>query len=270
MARAGTEREGEDVPRHPGVVPAVLALVAVAAAGCRAVPAGAPEPPRDVVVPRHWDQVCRTEPRDPTPVRVGELFDTAGLSDRLAGLAPHPFPTAPPWPAFEFISRYDASGRPVASGVWESTLSSDATHALEGELRSRVRPLPRLLEPAGFRSVVTFRRPVTFEISGPVECIPHMVHRPGERPTGLPEDVATWGGRARVREGDTTTAVVRLRVDRAGRLVAVDSLDGSYQAIRRAREVAGRLRFDPALRNGVPVPGALLQVFAPRRPRPPS
>lgn len=254
--------------RHPRFLPAVLALVAVSAVGCRTAPSRPPEPPRDVVVPRHWDQVCSAEPRDPTPVRLDELFDTAGLATRLAELAPHPFPSAPPWPAFEFITRYGADGRPLASGTWEATVAHEVASALESELQGRVRRLPRLLEPVGFRVVVAFRRPISVGLAGPVACIPHMVHRPGERPLGLPENVATWGGRTRITEGDTITAVVRLNLDATGRLTVVDSLDGSSQAIRRAREVSARLRFDPALRNGVPVAGELIQTFASRRPAP--
>lgn len=241
-----------------GSVVVVVALW-VATACARAAPPP-PSPAADEVVPRHWDQVCNATLVHPGGLVVSELFDTVGLASML-GSAVQPRPLTPPWPLYDFIVRYDARGAAVANGTWDATVDSALARALEGELRSRIRTLPGLLEPTGFRAQVVFARRTTFDLAGPVECIPHMVHLPGERPVGLPAHVRTWGGSTYVPEGDTTTAVVRIHVAADGSVASVDAVRGTPAVVDRTREVVARLRFDPALRNGVPVAGELLQAF---------
>lgn len=231
----------------------------IAAACARAVPPS-PAPSPDEVVPRHWDQVCDATRRHSGGLVVSELFDTVGLASVLGGVV-QPRPLTPPWPLYDFIVRYDARGAAVASGTWDATVDSAVARALEGELRSRIRTLPGLLEPTGFRAQAVFGRRTTFDLAGPVECIPHMVHLRGERPLGLPAHVRTWGGSTYVPEGDTTTALVRIHVAADGSVARVEEVRGSPSAVARTREVVARLRFDPALRNGVPVAGELLQAF---------
>jgi len=199
-------------------------------------------------------------------VRVSELFDTVGLGDRLGRIGVKPLPLAPPWPLYDFIVRYDARGRPVASGTWDATVDSTLAAVLEAELRGRIRPLSGLLEPTGFRSQVVFARRVTFDLAGPVECLPHLVHEEGKRATGLPDDVTTWGGRGSVRPDDTRQAMVRIHVDATGAVRTMEDVAGSPEALARVRTVIPLLRFEPALSNGVPVPGVLLQGFRFRTP----
>lgn len=231
----------------------------IAAACARAAPP-APAPPAGEVVPRHWDQVCDATRTRAGGLVVSELFDTVGLASVL-GRAVQPRPLTPPWPLYDFIVRYDARGAAVASGTWDATVDSAVASSLEHELRSRIRALPGLLEPTGFRAQAVFGRRTTFGLAGPVECIPHMVHLPGERPAGLPAHVRTWGGSTYVAEGDTTTAVVRIHVAADGRVARVEAVRGSPVVVDRTRAVVARLRFDAALRNGVPVAGELLQAF---------
>lgn len=241
-------------------------LAALTLAACGGPPPEAPSPAGGAVVPRHWDQACNATRARPTTMRVSELFDTVGLGGRLAHIGVKPLPLAPPWPIYDFITRYDARGRPVASGTWDATVDSTLAGALEEELRGRVRPLAGLLEPTGFRSQVVFARRVTFDLAGPVECLPHLVHEEGKRATGLPEDVTTWGGRGYVAPGDTRTALVKIHVDPTGAVSALEDMAGSPEALARVRTVIARLRFEPALSNGVPVPGTLLQGFRFRTP----
>lgn len=242
--------------------------------GCSRASLESPAPTGGGLVPRHWDQVCNTSRRKPSALRVSELFDTAGLGRTLAEIGIKPLPLAPPWPLYDFITRYDGAGRPVASGTWDATVDSTVAAALEAELKARVRPLGALLEPAGFRSQIVFARRVTFDVAGPVECMPHMVHRPGERALGLPDNVTTWSGSLFVREGDTTTAVVRIHVERDGSVLRVESVRGAPSALERARDVIRRLTFEPALNNGVPVRGVMHQAFrfrdATAAPSPPT
>ena len=242
--------------RWAGVLWTMLAV-----AGCSSTPPAVPEPTGAALVPRHWDQVCNESRRKPTAVRISELFDTAGLGATLAEIGIKPLPLAPPWPLYDFITRYDASGRPLVAGTWDATTDPAVTSALEGELKARVRPLGGLLEPTGFRSRIVFARRVTFDVAGPVECMPHMVHRSGERPLGLPDHVTTWGGSVFVREGDTTTAVVRIHVERDGSVFRVEEVGGAPRTLERTRDVIRRLSFEPALSNGVPVRGVLVQAF---------
>lgn len=244
----------------------VWAVAWVLFGGCGRPPAPPPEPPRGDVVPRHWDQVCTDGPAVPRTVRLGELLDTVGLADSLAHRGVHPLPLVRPWPLYSFIARFDARGRPVAMGTWEATVDSAIALALEEEIQRRVRRLPPLLEASGFRIRVRYARTIDVGIAEPVECMPHMVHRVGEPPTGLPDGVRTWGGSSFVREGDANTAAVRIHVGADGKVTAVDSVRGLSETIRRTREVVGLLSFDPALSNGVPVPGLLLQAFRFNRP----
>jgi len=217
-------------------------------------------------VPRHWDQVCTPSRERPTTVRIAELFDTAGLGGTLARIGVKPLPLAPPWPTYDFITRYDARGRPVASGTWDATVDPELARGLEAELKARIRTLPGLLEATGFRSQVIFARRVTFDVAGPVTCIPHMVHEEGQRPTGLPEGVNPWGGSSRLRPGDLHNAVVRIHVDAKGKVVEVEDVAGETETLARVRALIPLLHFEPALSNGVAVEGVLLQGFYFRQP----
>ncbi|MEX2466450.1 MAG: energy transducer TonB [Gemmatimonadota bacterium] len=212
-------------------------------------------------MPRHEDQVCSTNARPPAAMRISELFDTAGLAATLSDAVVPPHPMTPPWPHYDFIIRYDTRGAPVASGTWDTTVEPPLAHALEAELRRRILPLPGLLEPTGFRTRVVFAPRITFDLAGPVECMPHIRHLPGERALGLPPAVTTWTGRAYVREDDPDAAVVRIHVGPDGRVTRIDAVRGGPAPVAEARRVIPLLRFDPALHNGVPVGGQLVQSF---------
>lgn len=242
-----------------------VCMLGVLVGACSSQPARPPAPP---VAPghltaRHFDQSCRSVGRPPAVVDVDELFDTTGLGRVLAEVGIKPLPLAPPWPLYSFVSHYDQWGRPVAMGTWDATVDDSIAVRLEGVLRERVRAIPGgLLEGAGFRSQVVFARRISFDLAPPVECMPHMYHAENQPPLGLPTGVATEGGGGRrVRDGDTLTAIVRIVVGPDGRVNRIEDQAGSPQALRRAREVVGLLRFDPALRNGVPVEGTLVQTF---------
>lgn len=236
-----------------------LALL-VTLSACRGPGPEGPTPSAGLVR-RHWDQACSTALSRTTTLRVSELFDTAGLGRTLAGIRLEPLPLTPPWPVYEFITRYDRRGRPVASGTWDATVDTAVARRLEAELKGRVLPLSGLLEPSGFRARVLFARRNTFHLAGPAECLPHMVHVAGMPPTGLPEGVTTWGGGAHVRPGDRRTAAVRIHVSPAGGVTRVDSVAGSSEALARVRALIPGLSFEPALTNGVAVPGVLEQSF---------
>jgi hypothetical protein len=238
-----------------------LAWVLIGVGAC-AVSPGPPAPPTpfDGIVPRHEDQVCVANDARGA-VRVSELFDTTGLTPVLRQWEARPRPAAPPWPHLDFITRYDASGAPVASGTWDFAVDTTSAARVQSELESRIRAVPGLLEAGGFRTRVVFAHRIAIDVVGPVDCLPHIHHLPGQRATGLPSNVSTWGGSTYVREGDTLTAVVRIHVGRTGAVTRVEPLRGHDSALARARDVIHALRFDPALRNGVPVEGALMQAF---------
>jgi hypothetical protein len=234
------------------------ALIGVGACAAAADPP-APTAPNEGIFPRHEDQVCVANDAR-TAVRVSELFDTTGLVPALE-LDALPRPASPPWPHLDFITRYDASGTPVASAAWDFAVDTTSAARVQSELQSRIRPVPGLLEPGAFRTRVVFAHQTTIDVVGPVDCMPHIHHLPGQRASGLPPNVSTWGGSTFVRDGDTVTAVVRIHVERTGAVTRVEPLRGHDSALARAREVIHALRFDPALRNGVPVEGALMQAF---------
>lgn len=254
---------------------AACALSAVAlAAGCAGRSGPPPPPPVQPgnLVARHHDQVCRADGQAPTTVRLAEILDTAGLRETLAAVRLDPPPLAPPWPAYEFVVHYDRWGRPVASDTWESSVAAPVAAALRDTLRTRTRVIPGgLLEGAAFRIRVGFGRPIEATLAAPVVCMPHIVHEGGMRPTGLPEHVRTHGGSTWARiEGEAVVAV-RVTVGPDGSVRRVEPVRGDSTLVGRAEEVVRLLRFDPALRNGVPVEGILLQTFRFRAPsRPPA
>lgn len=236
-------------------------MVAVGAA-CAPTPREPPPPPAPSGIQhRHFDQVCSSPEKVPTDLRLEELFDTTGLSEELARVGVQPLPLVPPWPIYEFITRYGADGRPVDMGTWEATVDSAVAAGLEDSLRARVRRLPRLLQASSYRTRVTFARRVTIALARPVTCMPHMAHPPGGRPYGLERNVTTWGAMGRSRSVDDRTAIVRITVAPDGRVVSVEGLSGAPGMVDRARAQVAHLRFDPALRNGLPVEGALVQGF---------
>jgi hypothetical protein len=213
-----------------------------------------------VLVPRHWDQACDNSGQTP-PIQIQELFDTTGITRTLSEVPLKPLPLAPPWPVYEFITRYRAGGAVEMAGTWDATVDTMIAGQLESELLDRVLPLSGSLEPIGYRSRIVFGRPITFDVAGPVVCMPHMVHGRNQRATGLPDGVNTWGGSRYVREGDARTAVVRILLGSDGLVTAVEDVAGSPEALRRAREVVRGLEFEPALRNGIPIEGELVQAF---------
>lgn len=228
----------------------------------------APKPPEPPAPPapsglhhRHYDQVCSSTGKVPTDLRLEELFDTTGLGGELARVGVRPLPLVPPWPLYEFISQYGADGRALDSGTWDATVDSAMAAGLEASLRGRVRRLPPLLHPSSYRTRVTFARRVTMALARPVTCMPHMAHPPGGRPYGLQTNVTTWGALGRSRRVDDRTAIVRITVAPDGRVLSVEGLSGTSGMVDRARAQVARLRFDPALRNGLPVEGALVQGF---------
>ncbi len=243
----------------------ILGALAPCACASGAAVSRAPVEARPDIVRRHWDQACSTGDRTSTFVRVAELFDTVGLGRELAELRLVPRPLAPPWPMVDFVTRYGVDGRPTRMGVWEPTVDPGISERVETILSTRARPLPSLLEPTGFRTRVVFATRPRFEVAAPVVCLPHVVHERGRRATGLPDTVGTWGGRTTVREGDDSTAVVRIVVDPGGTVRSVVPIQGTTRAVEAARGVIAGLRFEPALSNGEPVQGELLQTFRFRR-----
>ena len=223
------------------------------------VPVPAPEPGH--IQARHFDQVCTAPGRTPTEVRMGELFDTVGLFAEVSAAGVRPLPLAPPWPIYDFVVLYGRHGGPVAAGAFDATVDEAKAAVLEEVLLRRLRELPPLLVGAGYRVQVVFRRRVTIGLAPPAECMPHMAHPAGGRPYGLAQGVTTWlAPNARIR-GDDRTAVVRIRVGVEGEVLGVDSVMGSGEMVNRARAQVPLLRFDPALRNGVPLEGELIQAF---------
>jgi hypothetical protein len=166
---------------------------------------------------------------------------------------------------YDFVVRYDAGGRPVAMGTWDGTVDPDVARSLEEMMRRRVRLLPPLLEAAEYRAQVVFARRVSVRLAAPAECMPHLGHPANGRPYGLAPDVTTWGAVSFRGRGDDRTAIVRIRIGRDGAVLGVDSLRGGSDMVARARAQVALLRFDPALRNGVPVEGELIQGFRFRR-----
>lgn len=227
------------------------------------------------MVRRHFDQACRIDSQSRPPIPASEIFDTLGLAARLAAVEDRPLPLdarsdAVRWHTLDFITRYARSGRPSTSGVWTTTLDSADAVVAGSILTARIRPLPGLLRSEGFRTVVVFAPRPTLEVAAPVVCLPHIVHEEGQRPTGLPTDVSTWrefrsSGRSARSPGQAT---LRIALDRRGVVVALDSVAGGSAAVAAARNVVRGLRFDPALRNGEPVLGELVQSFAFRRDGP--
>ncbi len=254
--------------KHRVRVAFVSAVAIVAAcAGARTRPGYAPV---GAPVPRHYDQVCQDTDSGPAVVAVSELFDTAGLGRVLEALAPKPRALTPPWPFLDYITRHDGNGDVVARGQWQTSLDSTTAERLDSVLSARSQALPPLLGPTGFRTRIVFARRVFLGLAGPVECMPHMVHLAGERPIGLPKNVHTWGGVGWVPNGDTSVAVVRIRIGPHGEVAGVDSIRGSRAALEKARHVIAHLRFDPALDNGVAVTGSLTQTFEFTRRRGPT
>jgi hypothetical protein len=95
----------------------------------------------------------------------------------------------------------------------------------------------------------------------PVECLPHVIHRDGEPPRGLPESVRTWTGRTYVRAGNDSTTELSIEIAANGDVGAVEKLLVNDHAFSEARRIVRDLSFDPALMNGEAVPRVLIQSF---------
>lgn len=193
------------------------------------------------------------EGRDSTAyVTVHELFDTVGLTAEIDSAV-----TVPIRPdhdhAIDFISRYGTDGMATASGVWASSLDDSVTLAVATVLAARVRPLGRLLEPAGFHSRLTFRPKPAIALDNPIVCVPHLRHEEGLRPVGLPPGVQIVGSVGR-DEGDSAI-IIYVLLDERGEVTGVTSARGSDVALATARDIITQLVFDPALWNGEGVPG---------------
>lgn len=252
-----------------GALSALSALLWLGAC-IRSAP-GPPSPLSDDLVRRHYDQVCMVDRTAKPVLRVGEMFDTAGLGAELTAIGAPPLPAegrsrSARWRTLDFITRYGRDGRPRRAGVWETTLDSASASRVGETLASRVRPLSGLLSAEGFRVTVTFAPLPVVDIAPPVVCLPHVIHAAGQRPPGLPEEVATWlePSPYRPRAGTGTgrlSATVRIRLDREGSVLAIDSLAGDSLTVSATREIVRALRFDPALRNGEAIAGELIQSF---------
>lgn len=152
-------------------------------------------------------------------------------------------------------------------GVWESTLDPSSAGALEGALTPRVRQLPGLLFPEGFRLVATLSPGAEVVVAPPVACLAHIDHEAGARPDGLPEGVSTVRERSRYRPRsgvppEAGQATVRIHLDREGVVIEVDSIVGDEVALSAARDILLRLSFDPALRNGESEPSEIVQTIS--------
>jgi hypothetical protein len=151
-------------------------------------------------------------------------------------------------------------------GVWETTLDSVAARHVDGILRARVRSLAGLLESEGFRTIIVFSARPSIEVGTAVVCLPHVKHERDMRPPGLPVEVATWleSGGFRPRAGGLSgreVATLRIHLNKEGVVTALDSLSGDSVAMAASRDIISRLSFDPALRNGEPVLGEIVQSF---------
>lgn len=265
--------------RHPTVRMVPWVLVTLAACGGHPGPPPSPEP-SSTLVRRDYDQVCRIDPRKKPVLRVSEIFDTIGLGPQLARIAVRPLPAdsqsrSEHWRTLDFITRYGRGGNPGPMGVWQTDLDSSAARRVEVILDKRVRRLPRLLEPAGFRTVVIFSPHPTAATAPAVVCLPHMRHGRYQRPPGLPTDVSTWLESDNFRPrwspyGRDPTATVRIHLDRRGRVTEVDSLAGDSTSVEKTRVIIAALHFYPALRNGEGVPTEFVQSFAFLRGRAPK
>lgn len=251
-----------------GLLALVIAVPALSACGHLA---RTPAPPLTTLVRRDYDQVCRIDFRKRPFLRASEIFDTMGLGGQLASLHVPPLPPDPQtgirhWQTLDFITRYLRNGRPGPMGVWQTTLDSTGAARVRRILRRRARRLPALLEPTGFRTVVRFTPRPTVATAAAVTCLPHMMHGRNQPPHGLPRNVTTWMGRSWFRSGRMPggwgpTATVRIHLDAAGRVTAVDSVAGDSLSVARARTVVATLRFYPALENGEGRAVAFLQSF---------
>lgn len=251
------------------VVPWVVATLAACAHPAPPTPVQAS---RETLVRRHYDQVCRIDRGEKPTLRVSEILDTAGLAAELAGIRVRPLPpdsqsSRTRWRTLDFITRYGRDGHPGPMGVWETTLDSTDAARVGVILRGRIKRLSGLLTPKGFRTVVVLSPRPTVMMASPVACLPHMVHREGERPKGLPRGVSTWLEADRFRPRPRAflrdpTATVRIHLDQEGRVTAVDSLAGDGATMTRTRAIITQLHFDPALRNGEAVVGSLVESFS--------
>lgn len=276
------------------LLPAGLLLVLVGLVACtkgppEAVPPSAvPVPADGPLVSRHWDQVCMDDHRATIPFRVSEIVDIPGLREAWRGTGPGPRDGGPesespagPAPAaratdpdthpvvgpdsLDLMVLLDREGRPVDGVSWSSSLAEEDRAELESLVLQHTGGDHGLLEPTAVRLRVRTGDEHSVSLPPPSVCLPHMVHpEGGGPPVGLPDTVRTAYLRAHGIRNLPRVAVV-LQVDETGALVGTEISDGAPGAtpevVAAVRDLLPRLRFDPALRNGMPVAGRLQQVF---------
>lgn len=246
----------------------VTSLLIVSAFACSPKSAPVLSPPGRLLQP-HSDQVCFVDPGEISSLLISEVLDTAGLRRELeevrasdAGVGADATVRSPD--SISYVLQYDRDGRPGSVTAWPSRSALGAGHDVTRIVGARVRPLGPLLHPESVRFVVHISSPPELHVVSPIECLPHLAHEPGQRPSGLPPDVSIESsGRwlPRRRSSASGMAVIRVRIDESGKLLGMEGLSGDGASRRAAREIIGQLTFGPALRNGEPIPGVLVQRF---------
>ncbi len=240
---------------------ATLALGVVAACSSPPPPPPTPVPTPAVLIARpHWDQVCREARAVTQPVRVHEIFDTIGLGVAVRGVLDRLSVTAGREATLDFVSHYHANGRLQVAGLWDSTLDSLAAARISDLLHDRVRELGGFLTDASFRSQLHFGPTPRLELGPAIDCIPHITHEDGRPPTGLPGNVKLTAGAARIRLGSDAVSELEISLDARGAVTGVERRAGYERTFREAEEIVRGLGYGPALSNGRPVAGSLIQT----------
>jgi len=224
-------------------------------------PAPGPEP-EPSLARRHWDQVCLESDGGMPGIRVDEVFDTVGVGRALVSGPLRDAVLEGDGRGFGYIVHYRADGTPGVMGVWDGTPEDSATSLADAFLRPRVRRLPPLLKPEGYHARPERRSPTRLVLAPPIECLPHMNHREGEPPVGLPDTVRTWVGGVSSRFFPERSVIqVDITLDAWARVGEVAFVRGDFALLDEVRGIVSALTFDPALRNGKPVPWVLRQSF---------
>lgn len=243
-----------------------IALASVACAGsgpdAPSTPAPADGASSEVMRP-HWDQVCAPD-REPLLLRtLDEVIAHADPAGLVEGLLPSPVEDdEAPW--VELAVSYQAGGQLQRAHLLDHNVHEVVAREVKGAVTPHVRSRVRVLATTHLRIRATREPEPGLELLPALRCLPHVAHEDEDPPITL-GGASVVGGAMNRRVSDGPRISVRLRISGFGALEEVHVLGGNRELLPWVNESLVPVRFDPALLNGMAVPGELSLTFDFRR-----
>ena len=213
----------------------------------------------------HWDQVCAPD-REPVLLRtLDEVIAVADPAGVVGGLLPAPEEDGEgSWPWVDVAVSYRAGGALHAAHLLDHNVDEATARKVEGALVPRIRTRARVLATTHLRLRATRAPEPELQLLPALRCLPHVAHEDEDPPLTL-GGASVVGGQMVRRVRDGSLIAVGLGISADGALEEVRFLGGNRELLPWVHESLAPVRFDPALLNGMAVPGELSLIFDFRR-----